>query len=141
MSALYGMYDKELTRSDNRYKTDQNSRTQAALITAEGKLAANGGSGSGGQTNIQDANSFVQSQGGNPADYNNAYSGAIMDAGTPAGMQPTETDLLKGMMAKNPHLDLTQAIQYIRNASNASKYNSPNNSGIAMLANQVMAGQ
>jgi hypothetical protein len=141
MSALYGMYDKELTRSDNRYKTDQNSRTQAALITAEGKLAANGGSGGGGQTNIQDANNFVQSQGFNPADYNNAYSGAILDAGTPAGMQPTETDLLKGMIAKNPHLDITQAVQYIRNAANSSKYNSPNNNGIAMLANQVMAGQ
>jgi hypothetical protein len=92
------------------------------MVTAGGK---NGSGASGGQTNLQDANDFVASQGGNPADYNNAYTGAIMDAGTPAGMQPTETDILKAMHNKNPNLDLNQAIQYIRNASNASKYNTP----------------
>lgn len=132
MSALYGMKDKQQTYDQNNRKIDANSRVMVQAMKGPGGSA-------GGQTNMQDANDYVASQGGNPSDYNNAYTGAVMDTGTPAGMQPTEHDLLQAMMAKNKGLDLNQALAYIRNASNASKYNSPTqNSGNMALAQQFM---
>jgi hypothetical protein len=135
ISALYGMYDKAQTLDLNKQKSVLNSR----LLTQFAKDGSGTGSGAGNSmTNIQDANNFVAANGGNPQDYNSAYTGSILDyANSPqASITPSasESALLNAMHAKNPSLDLNQALAYIRNASNSSKYNSPNPAGASQMA-------
>jgi hypothetical protein len=130
MSGLYGMYDKELTRADDRYKTDQNSRVQSALIAAQGRQA-------GSNNNMDDAANYVNSKGGNGTQYVSAYAKAVAGASTPAGMQPTDTDILRSMMQVDPKLDLNLALATIQNAKASSKYNSPNTMFSGMLGSTL----